>query len=341
MFLVVLAFGQAALAQPAPEAAALGRSLPPPARPTALRAGLYLIALTRLSPPNEAFPTFHAELGLDARWRDPRLAWRDASAETERTYLGAQVDALAQRIWWPELELENLEGARQVESRELTIARDGSVEYIERFSATFSTRVDLRRFPFDQQTLLVHLESLPWNEGSLRLLPLDERSGFEHAQSSTEWRVLRARERIASRREIRSDTRFSRLSLEITVQRLPWFYLWKIALPLLLVVAMGWSSFWMTGEGAPTRLQRAFIATLSVVAFHQVVSQNLPRIAYLTFLDGVVYLAFGSAGLTVVQIIVTHHLGAERAARLDRACRVGFPLAFAAILVGLWVFFHR
>ncbi len=323
-------------AQPAPEAA--HALVPPPARPTEVAVAMHLVALTRVSPPNEPFPTFQAELVLDARWNDPRLATEPPTVR--RTYLGADVDRFERDHWWPDLELDNVQGQRQVEGRELIVSPDGSVTYLERFQATFTARVDLRRFPFDRQTLEVAVASLPWHEGDLRLRPLDARPEVR-AQGSNEWRVVAVRGDVSSHREVQAERAFSRFVMRAEVERLPWFYLWKIAVPLLFVVMLGWSTFWMTGEAAPTRLQRAFIATLSVVAFHQVVSQNLPRIGYLTFLDGVVYLAFVSSGLSIVQIIATHHLGPERAGRLDRTCRWAFPLGFGLVLGGLWAFFHR
>jgi hypothetical protein len=50
-------------------------SVKPPRRPTEIAAALYLIGLSRISDPSDAFPTVDVEVFLDLSWNDPRLAF--------------------------------------------------------------------------------------------------------------------------------------------------------------------------------------------------------------------------------------------------------------------------
>lgn len=327
---------------PGPDVAAY---VVPPAEPTKVAIGLYLLGISRVAPPSEAFPSYEAELFLDLRWRDPRLAFDpEVEGVGRKVYQGHAVEAELDEIWWPNLEIENEEGSRQVEGRALAIDPDGSVEYTERFDAKFHAEVDLRRFPFDRQTFDVQIESFSWSEDYLVFEPLPEKTGFAEDFHTIEWNVLGVGSKVESKKEVRSPTRFSKFVFEIRAQRQASHYLWKLLLPMLIIVGFTWSSFWMTGEAAGTRMQRGFIALLTLVAFYQVLADNLPRISYLTFLDAVAYLAFASVALTILQIVLAHRAGQaghpERAERMDVRARWLIPTFFLLGLVALWFGFH-
>ncbi|MFW6051836.1 MAG: hypothetical protein ACODAU_11715 [Myxococcota bacterium] len=317
----------------------------PPAEPTEVRVGLYLLGLSDVDPPSEAFPSFEAEMFLDLLWRDPRLAFDpEEEGVARKTYQDHAVEVELDEIWWPNFDLENGEGNRKVQARSLVIEPDGTVEYTERFESRFHGEVDLRKFPFDEQVFEIQLESFSWDERFLELVPYEERIGFDEDFHTPEWDLVDVSAAVASRKEVRSRTSFSRLAFGIHVERRSGYYLWKLLLPMLLIVGFTWSSFWMTGEATGTRMQRSFIAMLTLVAFYQVLAGNLPRISYLTFLDGVAFLAFASVGITLVQIILAHRAAqrgmTDRAERLDRTARWLVPAFFLGCLAVLWVVFH-
>ncbi|MBX3248701.1 MAG: hypothetical protein KF901_16105 [Myxococcales bacterium] len=317
----------------------------PPGSPTEVELGVYLIGISRISPPSESFPSFEAELFLEARWRDPRLAFDpDEAGMRVKVFQGQQVATLLEELWWPALQIENEEDSRHIESRDVRIRPDGTVEYEERSLAKIHAEVDLRRFPFDTQALDIVFASFSWDARHVRLVPLEARVGWNEEHHTLEWNVRDLRVEVRERREARSEHPFSELVAVITVERDPGFYLWKLVVPLLLITMLAWTTFWMSGEATSARMQRTFIAVLSVVAFHKVIADNLPRISYLTFLDGVVYLVFAITAAVIIQIILVHRAERagqpERSERLDRTARWLFPLIFTLALVTLWVVAH-
>ena len=100
----------------------------------------------------------------------------------------------------------------------------------------------------------------------------------------------------------------------------------------------------MPGEPASARMERSVISLLTVVAFHQVVASNLPRIGYLTFLDGLVYVAFFTVGATMLATIWAQRqefLGRpERVAKMDLVGRIVFPIWLVVALGVLWAVYH-
>jgi hypothetical protein len=314
----------------------------PPATPTIVEVGVTVIALNRISAPNEPFPTFDATLMLTARWLDPRLAF-DAEQEGDdrRVYTGSEAAEVFQDHWWPDLAIENEDGERSVDARTLVVRSDGGVTYEEIFDGRFRTRFDLRAFPFDVQSLPLVVESSAWNARNVQLRPMADRIRSDASAAGHDWSIENVTSEVAEVMEVRSRRPFSALTINIEARRHPGFYLGKVMLPLLLIVAFTWTTFWMTGEAASARLQRGFIALLSVVAFTQVIANHLPRISYITFLDGVMYLAFASTGATLLQIIATHRAEQrgrkELSARLDRIAQVAFPAGFGVALLALYL----
>lgn len=309
----------------------------PPATPTHVHAAISLIALNRISAPNDPFPTFDATVMLSARWSDPRVAF-DAEDEGDdrRVYLGDEALEALEDVWTPDLAIENEDGERNVDARTLVIRDEGTVVYEETFDGRFRTQFDLRAFPFDSQELSLVLESTAWNSRVLVLHVMDDRVRSDVDSVGQDWTIEGVGAAIGEASEVRSGRPFSTLTTTVRVRRHPGFYLSKVMLPLLLIVAFTWTTFWMTGEPAGTRMQRGFIALLSIVAFTQVIAQHLPRISYVTFLDWIMYLAFASTGATLLQIVATHHATMRKddaaAARLDRIARVAFPASFLVLV---------
>jgi hypothetical protein len=317
----------------------------PPAKPTEVKIGVYLVHVTRVDPPAEGYPTFEAEIFLDLVWKDPRLAFDPAKVGVEKeVFLEHEAELELERIWWPDLEFENGQGHRDVAARELVIRPDGTVEYTERSHGKFTFDPDLRKFPFDHQDFEIKVESFAWNENSLLLVPYEGKIGYADSIHMQEWTISGMSYEVMSKLEVRSDTPFSQLDVNFHVDREPDYFLWKIVAPLLIIVAFNWSTFWMPGEENSVRLERAFIALLTVVAFNQIVATNLPRISYLTFMDGVLMLAFASVGLTMVVIMICQGYQAKgntfAIRQLNLHARWFFPAAFTIAMTMLWFIYH-
>lgn len=318
----------------------------PPASPTEVQVGMYLISLVEVSPPSESFPVFTSEMFVDIEWHDPRLAFDpDETGVDKEVFLEHDAQLRLERIWWPDIEFENAQGQRETANRELVIHSDGTVVYSERFQGAFTVDMNLKKFPFDHQHLEIRVESFSWDERSVVFVPLEHKTGYNEAFETLEWDLHDVRAEVQAKQEVRSPEAFSEYVYSIEVDRDPGFYLFKILAPLLIIVVFNWTTFWMPGEPASTRMERGVIALLTVVAFNQVVASNLPRIGYLTFMDAVVYVAFASVGLTMLTNVWAQrqeYLGhPEKVAQLDKICRIAFPAVFAVVMAILWVVYHR
>lgn len=243
------------------------------------------------------------------------------------------------RSWSPELTLVNEVDPRETENEELTVLPSGTTEYREKFAAQLEAIYDFTRFPFDHQGLELELESFTWDARQVRLLQRGEMVGFSDEFQIPDWRTENVTAAVVTVQEPRDRTRFSEFTAHIQVSREFGFYLWKILLPLVLMVAVSWSVFWMTGEDLSNRVAVSFTGILTVVAYQFIMGDTLPKVAYVTFWDAVLTLSFVLMALTIAENVVAHAFATGACARdvagIDRACRWLFPAAYALGLLSL------
>lgn len=304
----------------------------PPELPAEVSVGAYLIGLSQVSEPSDPFPTYDVEMFLNISWKDPRLAF-DGDGDHSHVFQEEEAEEKLSEIWSPDIEIENEVEQRQTESIELTILPDGSVDYEERLGATLNAELDLRRFPFDRQTLDIELQSFTWDCSELTFVANDAQTGFNADFQTPEWSVSGVEGLIGVRAEVRDDTEFSAYTFRIYARRHAGHYVLRVFVPIFFVMSLTWAAFW---EPAQDRIRVGFIALLTVVATHTVISRSLPRLNYPTSADVLLIVCYIVATtLTVVSIVVQRMESKEEielARRVDRWARRLVPVVAVAIL---------
>ena len=129
---------------------------------------------------------------------------------------------------------------------------------------------------------------------------------------------------------------FSYVSIDITAHRKVGFHIWKIFLPLVLIIGISWSVFWIWTENVANRLSISMIGFLTAISFGFFISSSLPKISYLTFMDYGIIGIYVFMTLTVLEVLTTHFLsnrGKELiASRLNLYSRWLFPASFLLYL---------
>ena len=292
--------------------------------------GIYLGQVNEV---DEAEQKTSVEGYMELRWRDPRQAFSAAAeGDTHRLWEDdAAREVLGNSVWWPDPELVDAEDGGTLDRFYLRTDSAGGVYFSARFHATVLTPLDLRRFPYDHQALRVSLEPHSAGVGTLRFVPDTAASGVGRRISLAEWEVTG----FGARTEVDDYTELGELwdayslyVFELHVARRYGYYHWKVLLPLALIVASGWTVFWF--RDLATQLSVAFTVLLTVVAFHFAVSDSLPRVPYLTFMDALLLAAYFSVFVSLLGVVAAHALeraGHEaRVLRLERAARWALPL---------------
>jgi Neurotransmitter-gated ion-channel ligand binding domain len=302
----------------------------PPGDPTLVAVGLFIAEVTEV---NEVDNTFTIEIFMDNVWCDPNRPTQ------EGTFTGNEAAEQLEQGWDPNITFIDEIKAPSKENQDLRLSEDGTVEYQQKLNVTLENRYDLRKFPFDRQKLRIELESFDWPADQLVLTREADRVAFSERFEIPEWRAVAVDSEIRDMPEERARTPFSELVVTLEVDRESGFYVWKILVPLVLLVGISWSVFWMSGETLAARIAISFTGILTVVAYQFVINEVLPKVTYFTLWDTILLLSFVLMALTVAVNVLQALLRIKRrenlANEIDATARVAFPVTY---VTGLAVF---
>jgi hypothetical protein len=236
-----------------------------------------------------------------------------------------------EEIWWPDLMLINTSGTVSKTHQELMIFSDGTVVFEEIVVANIRTRLNLAKFPFDAHHFDIALESFAYPEKELLLHLQRDKIGFSNTFNMPSWRLTHHQTTVLNVKEIRDRDSFSEALLRIHAERIWEPTMYRLALPLMMIIVVSWSVFWLRPMSTG-RFGVTFTTILTVVAFNFIVSQKLPNVPEITYLEAL----YGFSLLLLVLVVVENTsvdrltaLGNSRAAEhLDRFSRWFFPVIY-------------
>jgi len=131
----------------------------------------------------------------------------------------------------------------------------------------------------------------------------------------------------------------------IDIQRNSFFILRLVIIPLIIIVVLSWSVFWMPKSSLGDRISVSFIGILTAVTYQVILSEILPRISYFTLInDGFLSVSFFIMSMTVIVNLRVGYLDREgrhdAGDRLDQLCKWLFPaIYFGSLLLLTWLAF--
>jgi hypothetical protein len=286
---------------------------------------------------------------LSMRWHDPRQAFDPAElGVAERIYQGAYQFNEVFTGWWPQLVLANESGTYDRQGVLLRIQPDGSMIYMEAVTAVVKTRMALQRFPFDRQHFEAIFGVLGFDESQI-VLEADPLTSSDRAVRGARISQWQTPEVSVSARKydfnpLGRDVPVTAFVVGFDMARQPGFMLRLVVFPLVVLVVLSWSVFWMDRASLGDRMDISFLGILTIVAYQIMFGDILPKISYTTLIHAFLFISFVTMGASVgVNLLVAHvdrQGKAERGDRIDRRCRVYFPLVYFGLngLAGLFFF---
>jgi hypothetical protein len=308
-------------------------------RPIEVHTGLLLEQIIEVNQPRELFRTVAT---LRMQWRDPGFAFNPEQCQCDsRTLHGPALDQFIASAEgrWPAISFRNQQGKRWSQNRMATVLANGSVTYIERFTAEFQVDFDFRQFPYDTQTFLIHIDAQQSEEHFIfRDLPGFSNISADHGEDEF---ILSAYEtRISSAVDSNGDS-FSSFTFRFEAPRHHSYYIFRIFVPISLLILVSWFTFFL--RDYKHRIEVTSGNLLVFIAFSFSIAGNYPRLGYLTFLDAIMAVMFVMSALVVVYNVAMKRLQLSgQDAMVDRIDDVMdwiYPLLFAGSLGALVLFF--
>ncbi len=286
---------------------------------------IYLVGFARINLREESFDMAGY---LDTAWVDPGLKLEGAEARKQtRRFRPSQV-------WTPALEFIN--AAEQVNSEregDVYVDDGGRASQRVRFSHRFQSPMDLKRFPFDSQTLEIEVGPFDPFARDLEFVVDQGRVGRLDDASVTDWDIVRIAAGMEPQPEGKEEIRFL---FTIQVARRSTFYVWRVLMPITLLIFASWIVFWFEPTNLQPQISTGLAILLSLVTFTYAVDFSLPKVAYLTFIDRYTLTAFSIVLATLLTVSVVHVVGrargVEAALKIQRVARFAFPAAYLAVL---------
>lgn len=289
---------------------------------------------------DEKEQVFVVDVLLEATWKDHRIPPCRSPDDRPVVYQGEGVTEMFKaNIWWPGFNVTDGQGPRSIRARSLTLGCDGQVEYAERFVARVSQDFEnLNDFPFDEHDLRFTVTPFAEvNESSVNL-KLEEKT----AESTAARRVVEKWDSDEWTFELEDQDQpiGSSLTTIIRIERKHGWYIWNIVVPLIMIVGLSSTVFWVQPDRLPERLGISTTGLLTVVAFDFLTSDNLPKLAFTTRLDAFYNWSYASVFSTVVVSVlvsvswpwIVPHRGT-----IDTVSRVAFPVIYVTV-VGLTLY---
>ncbi len=294
----------------------------------------YIVFVVDIDNIDDADQSFTANVYIRLRWQDNRL--RDPQGSIRQIPLT--------EVWNPRILLANQTGILTKSLPDIvTVNPDGSVLYHQRFTGKLSQPMNLSLFPLDQQRFTIQFVAVGYDVEALEFLP-DERNGIiggsmARTLSLPDWKILTF-EALPLPYQPIEDIHAAGFAFRFEAKRQITYYIFQVIMPLVVVVIMSLTSFWIGREHVGIRVGVATSAILTLIAHRFVLASLLPRLPYMTRMDyfsaGSTLLVFLALILVVLVSFLTGKNRDDQVRKVDLSARFGFPLALVALVC--WFF---
>jgi len=301
-------------------------------RPTNVDVLIFVIDVDAV---NSAEENFSASVFYAAGWHNPVLRHEGPGP------LIRQVT----EVWTPHLAIANQQQAWPAFPPFVEISPEGYVTFQQKVWGNFSQPLDLRDFPFDQQTLTFHLVTAGLLETEVNMIPFvgehGRSSGIAPQFSIPDFDVLSWTAEPRPYFPYEGEVGPAGFLMKIVLGRRANYYIWKIIFPICLIVIMSWAPRWLNPKQIGTNIGIATSSFLTLIAYLFSIAHVLPPVSYLTRMDKFILLSIFMVFVGLLQTVVVAALVKKEVPapimRIERWSRIGYPLVLLGVLAVAFV----
>lgn len=296
--------------------------------PIKVGVGLQMDQITEVNQKGENFGIVGT---MQLQWQDPDFAFNPDSCECDHkvfTISEFEHYLTPRGLEWPRFIFFNQQGKRWSQAEFFSVYPGGEVRFHERFSATLQAPdFNFRAFPFDTQEFFIRLLCvLPESRYVFKTIPALTRVGRQLGEE--EWFITKQDATIKSFTV--GSNQYSEFSFRFLAKRHLSYYVFRIFLPLLLIITVSWVTFFL--KDYTKRIDISGANLLVFIAFNFTIASDLPRLGYLTLLDTMLIVAFVVTTLTVICNVVLKRLDThgrtELTEEIDSYIIPGYPIFY-------------
>jgi len=195
---------------------------------------------------------------------------------------------------------------------------ENSIKLTNISSSVYKIKNDfnLISFPFDSQKLKIHLfddkHSLDYYRLEFSYWSEIKAEEFRKENNIQGWDITDVRLTYKPHINPLTKTISDGFVMEIDVERKSIYYLFKIILPIILILVICWSSVWIDPKEIESRLTITIVCLLSLIAYNFVIDSELPKLEYLTVMDYIILVSYVYATIPNFLTILSYNLMKNR-----------------------------
>ena len=188
---------------------------------------------------------------------------------------------------------------------------------------------DFTYFPFDKQKLLIKFDTnenittdpdaVGW-EDNLPQVSLFypkknvfmELENYKMNNFLKEWTIekikiystLNVKRSYYTKDNVLVDAPSDVLNIEILIERNFYYFIYKIIIPVFLILLVAWSVLWIPTVQIESRLTTSIVSLLALIAYNFVFHDDIPQLNYLTSLDQYILLSYSYCIIPILMTIV-------------------------------------
>ncbi len=289
------------------------------------------IHLNKIYDINSVNKTYLIDAYLVLLWHDPSVP--EFVYGKNNTKIIYENEKFPETIMVPSFEFINILGNREIIDRQLIVNPDKTLVYNERFHGRFTSKMDFHKYPNDKQCFTIQLESFSMEKKDLIFINPQLFPKILDPSYIEEWKILGKKDYVNEMVYNHLDANkkgevFSRCNFEIYVQRKIEYYLWKVMLPIGILVVASWLVFWV--KDFANQLNISFTLMLTMVTFNFYTSSLLPTLPYNTFIELIIISGYISIFLTLIAIIFTYAYSKndKTTSKINGFFKILFPLLY-------------
>ena len=220
---------------------------------------------------------------------------------------------------------------------------DGAIKIVKTFKGTgaFRSIFSYKSFPFDAQSLTFSFASI-FNAEHVDLDYTNTNVAafnvFFKTYQMIEWDLKDYEFNYASHPVDYGRSTAQKIEIILKIERQYNYYITKIFIPILLVLGMAWSIFWISPKEIETRLTVTIVCLLSLIAYNFVIDQDLPKLKYLTIMDYIILLSYTFCTIPTVASIYAffcYKKNPQLAYKIDNTFKIFFPIAYIFLVLAI------
>lgn len=185
------------------------------------------------------------------------------------------------------------------------------VSYKEEGVYTFNSNFKYHNFPFDKQTIsfeIIGNDDL--TQGVLTASSWTKKYliDFQKKNNITGWNITQNKIKYVLDKGPLDLNHSVKILLEIDIERKSRYYLYKVILPIIIILIVCWSSIYLSPREVESKLTITIVCLLSLIAYNFIVDGEIPKLEYLTIMDWIILSSYFYAALPNILAIYSYNL---------------------------------